>query len=88
MCCHPLIFFGPCTAPLAAPGRVCLWVPVGPSILRPHRHISQCPFRFPHMWWFHFFIGFCYGLPLLALPPPPHMWLDTLVLAPLTCPND
>ncbi|CAI9601716.1 unnamed protein product [Staurois parvus] len=82
---RPLICHGPCTASsCCCQVQSVSWVPVRPPIAAGlHRHTLPCAtFRSPHTaGGFHFCHRVLYGLPLL-LPPPPQLWLHTLVLAP------
>ncbi|CAI9543013.1 unnamed protein product [Staurois parvus] len=83
---RPVICHGPLYRLLMLlPGPECRvsWVPVraSPLLLSLSPHSAMCHFQVSsHCWWFPFFvIGCCNGLPLL-LPPPPTLWLHTLVL--------
>ncbi|CAI9583078.1 unnamed protein product [Staurois parvus] len=57
------------------------WVPVPPPIAST---LAMCHFEVSsHSCWFPFCHRLLYGLPLL-LPPSATLWLQTLVLAPVT----
>ncbi|CAI9543403.1 unnamed protein product [Staurois parvus] len=69
----------------AARSRVCHGSLYGlPLLLSLSPHSAMCHFQVSsHFWWVPFCHRVLYGLPLL-LPPPPQLWLHTLVFGPVT----
>ncbi|CAI9602185.1 unnamed protein product [Staurois parvus] len=82
---RPVICHGPLYRLLMLlPGPECVMGPCTAShCCCLHRHTLPCAtFQVSsHCWWVPFCHRVLYGLPLL-LPPPPTLWLHTLVLAP------